>query len=231
MADGNADHLAPGVLARPGGDRVFHFQVHVAADVLQGIVPPHRARQEPGFEQDLEAIADARDVATAGGEPSNLFHDRREARDGAGAQVVAVGKPAGQDDHVGAAQIPVLVPDVARGAAKDVLGDVVDVVVAVRPGEDDHREEHQASSSMRYSSMTVLARSFSHMDVRRSLDAFARLGRILVVEIQLDDLPEPHILYLGKPESPERARDRLTLRIEHRLLQRDDHPGFHARAP
>src|SRR5207248_10042405 len=75
VADGNADHFAPGVLARPGRDRVFHFQVHVAADVLQRIVPPHRSRQEAGFEQDLKAVADAGDVAAARGELPDLFHD------------------------------------------------------------------------------------------------------------------------------------------------------------
>src|SRR5205807_1040051 len=75
---------------------------------------------------------------------------------------------AGKHHHVGAAQVAVFVPDVARRAAQHVLGDVVDVVVAVRAGKDDHREEHQAGSSMRYSSITVLARSFSHIEVKRS---------------------------------------------------------------
>src|SRR5712691_3977384 len=168
VADGHADDLAPGVLARPGRHRVLHLEVHVAADVLQGVVAPHRPREHPRLEQDLEAVADAHHVAAPPGELAHLLHHRGEARDGSGAQVVAVGEAAGEHHHVRAAQVAVLVPDVSRGAPQHVLGDVVDVVVAVRAGEDDHGEEHQAGSSIRYSSMTVLARSFSHMEVRRS---------------------------------------------------------------
>src|SRR6266478_9891814 len=167
VADGDADDVALGVLARPGRHGVLHLEVHVAADVLERIVAPHRPGQHSRLEEDLEAVADADHVTAALAELPHLVHDRREARDGAGAQVVAVGEPAGEHHHVGAAQIAVLVPDVAGGAAEDVLGHVVDVVVAVAAGKDDHREEHQRISSTRYSSITVLARSFSHMSWTR----------------------------------------------------------------
>src|SRR6266478_8233022 len=176
VPDGDADDVALGVLARPGRHGVLHLEVHVAADVLERIVAPHRPREHSRLEQDLEAVADPDHMAAALGELAHLVHDRREARDGAGAQVVAVGEPAREHHHVGAAQVAVLVPDVAGGAAEDVLGHVVDVVVAVAAGKDDHREEHQRISSTRYSSMTVLARSFSHMSWTRFLASAGSLA-------------------------------------------------------
>src|SRR5207248_1771401 len=65
--------------------------------------------QQPGLAQDLEAVADPNDGATALGELPHRPHDPGEPRDGAGSQVVAVGEPAGQDHgvHVGKRGVPV----------------------------------------------------------------------------------------------------------------------------
>src|SRR3979409_1809404 len=49
------------------------------------------AGRPPRRVEDLEAVADAAPGAAGGGELDHRLHDRREARDGAGAQVVAVG--------------------------------------------------------------------------------------------------------------------------------------------
>ena len=48
--------------------------------------------------------------AAALGVRDDLLHDRAEARDGAGAQVVAVAESTRQDDDVAALQIVILVP-------------------------------------------------------------------------------------------------------------------------
>ena len=74
----------------------------VLAVKLQVTIAQHRAGQQPGLEQNLKAVADAEHRPAAPGEIDHRRHDRREPRDRAGAQVVAVREPAGQDHHVGA---------------------------------------------------------------------------------------------------------------------------------
>ena len=71
-------------------------------------------------------------------------HDRREARDRAGAQVVAVRKAAGQNHGVGAAEIGVLVPDELGLLAEDLAGRVPGVAIGVRAGKNDDGEFHDA---------------------------------------------------------------------------------------
>jgi hypothetical protein len=74
------------------------------------------------------------------GEALDLAHDRREARDRAHAQVVAVGEPAGHDHRVHALQVGVLVPEDHRVA--DPLGREQRVDLVARAGEADHPESH-----------------------------------------------------------------------------------------
>ena len=70
-----------------------------------------------------------------------------EARDGAGAQVVAVAEPARQDDDVAALQVVVLVPQ-QHGLFAERLDDRLEgVVVAVRAGEGDDAELHEGVTS------------------------------------------------------------------------------------
>src|SRR5579871_4445447 len=103
------------------------------------------------------------------------LHDRREARQGAGAEIVAVAEAAGQDDDVGAAEVAVLVPQVAQLGLRSehLVDDPSKVAVAPRPGED-HDAKLQAvdvsstrSSSKRKSSITPLASSCWHMPSTR----------------------------------------------------------------
>ena len=72
---------------------------HPLGAELQRRVAQHGAWQQASLEQHLEAVADAQHQAAARGEPLDAGHDRREARDRAGAQMVAVGEAAGQDDR------------------------------------------------------------------------------------------------------------------------------------
>ena len=122
-------------------------QVHVLAEELQLAVAEHRAGQQAGFEQDLKAVADAEHRAAAVGERLHGAHDRREAGDRAGAQIVAVRESAGQDDDVGALQVGVLVPDELGVLAEHVLRGVIGVVVAVAAGKHDDAEFHGVLSS------------------------------------------------------------------------------------
>ena len=77
---------------------VDDLEVDLAADEAQRGVGQQRARQQARLAQDLEAVADAEHRAAVAGELDDRLHDRREARDRAGAQVVAVGEAAGDDD-------------------------------------------------------------------------------------------------------------------------------------
>ena len=83
------------------------------------------------------------------GEGLHLAHDRREARDCAGPQIVAVGKAARKDQGVGALEVGVFVPDELGVLAEHVFRGVVRVVVAIAPGKHDDAELHGHSTSMR----------------------------------------------------------------------------------
>ncbi len=55
-------------------------------------------------------------------------------------------EPTRQDDHVGAFEVHVLVPDVLRLLAEHLTGGVVGVLVAIGSWKNDHREFHQSTS-------------------------------------------------------------------------------------
>ena len=76
------------------------------------------------------------------GEAPDGLHDGREARDGAGAQVVAIGEAAGHQDCVAAFEVMGLVPQVGHRLAHYAADDVVGIVVAVGAGEDQNAEFH-----------------------------------------------------------------------------------------
>ena len=115
--------------------RLLDAHVHARADEAQAAVANQRAGQQAGFAQHLEAVADAEHQATGVRELDDALHDRREARHGAAAQVVAVGKPAGQDDAVDALEVAILVPQRHRVFTEHVIDDVQRVVIVVRTGK------------------------------------------------------------------------------------------------
>ena len=67
--------------------------------------------------EDLEAVADAEHRQPLPRRVDDRVHHRREPGDGAAAQVVAVGEPAGQHDRVDTVQVVVAVPECDRLAA------------------------------------------------------------------------------------------------------------------
>ena len=97
VGDRQLQHLAA---RRARGERrvgLLDADADVLAVKLEVAIAQHRAGQQPGLEQDLEAVADAEHRSTPARELGHRRHDRREPRDGAGAQVVAVREAAGQD--------------------------------------------------------------------------------------------------------------------------------------
>ena len=142
MGNGNLQDL-PGLAEagkRCGG--VLDLDMNVLADKRQRLIPKHGAGEQPRFEQDLEAVADAEDHATLRRECLDRPHHRRKSGDGAGAKIIAIGEPAGQDDRIEAGQRSFLMPDWDRFLAEDAGNDVDAVVIAVGAGENDDAEIH-----------------------------------------------------------------------------------------
>ena len=69
------------------------------------VIAHERAGKQARFAEDLEAVANAEHQAAGTGKVRDGAHHRRKTRDGAGAQIVAVGKAAGQNDGVEAGKI------------------------------------------------------------------------------------------------------------------------------
>jgi hypothetical protein len=93
----------------------------------------------------LKAVADAEHRAALAGELDDPLHQRREASDGAGAQVVAV-REAARDHHgVDPAEIAVLVPEQIRLAEAPAGEQRVDLVAGA--GEAHYAELHSAATT------------------------------------------------------------------------------------
>ena len=143
------DLLAGRVAPRPRGVRVLHPQPQVPGDELQACVTRQRARQQVRLAQDLEPVADAEHRQPGPGGGHQLAHHRSEPRDGAAAQVVAIGKAAGQDHRVHAAQVAVPVPERHRlGPGRPDRPRRVPVIE--RPGKGYDPYPHAGSLSGRH---------------------------------------------------------------------------------
>src|SRR5438128_1557175 len=102
-----------GILRGQGAEHAgggLHPQLHRGAQELEAPVLLQRAGQEAGLGEDLEAVADAEHGAPGAGEVGYRAHHRREAGDGAGAQVVAVGETPRQHHAVHPPQGGLVVP-------------------------------------------------------------------------------------------------------------------------
>ncbi len=142
MGDGDAENLAGRDGASKGGVGGGGAQVDLAADELEIAVADEGAGEQAGFDEDLEAVADAEDETAGGGEFVDGVHDGGEVGDGAAAEVVAIGEAAGENDGIDAAKRGGVVPDEFRGL-REIVGDrVLSIVVAVASGKDDHAKFH-----------------------------------------------------------------------------------------
>ena len=149
VADWNRQHLADRRRGRERRVVLLDAHMHVLAAIFQAFVAQHRAGQQAGLEQNLEAVADAEHRPAPLGKRPHRAHHGREPGHRAGAQVVAVGETARQDHDVGAFQVGVLVPQILGILAEHVPGRVKRVLVAVAAGKHDDAEFHDQSTSMR----------------------------------------------------------------------------------
>ena len=131
MSDRQAQELARRNLVRErrlGRDRV---EENVFAAELQRAVTNQRPRQEPSFAKDLEPVADAEHKTPIGCKTLHRLHHRTEARDCAGAQIIAVAETARDDDCISIAQGMFLVPHQPSRMAEHVPQNFDGVLVAI----------------------------------------------------------------------------------------------------
>src|SRR5262249_17927523 len=134
-------------------------------DEAKLLVDEQRPGQQPGLAEDLEAVADPQHRPAAASVVGDRLHRGREAGDRAGAQVVAVGEPARDDDRVGAAKVVVLVPDAPCLAEQAACVERVSLVAGA--GELKHPPPHHRLTISK-SSISGLASSFSQSSESRS---------------------------------------------------------------
>src|SRR5687767_3517144 len=125
----------------------FDAQVDGRTDELERGVAQQRAGKQSRLAGDLKPVAEADHGPTALSVLHDLAHDRAEARDRAGAQVVAVAEAAGEDDDVTPLQVVILVPEVDRFLAERLDDGLKGVVVAVGARERDDAELHEEVTS------------------------------------------------------------------------------------
>ena len=106
------------------------------ADVLEARIAHERAGQKAGFGQDLVSVADAEDETARSRELLHRLHNGREAGDGAGAEIVTVGKAAGNQNRVHAGKVFGIVPKKGNRLTSYLGYDVEGVVIAIRTRED-----------------------------------------------------------------------------------------------
>ncbi len=146
VADRDLQHFAFGELLREGSVGAFNANMHRLADVLQSRVAHQRAREQPGFAEDLETVADAEHQPAVSRELAHRFHHWRELGDGARPKVVSVGKPAGNDNGVAALQVRRIMPKERHGLAGDFRNGPIGIVIAIGTGEDNDAEFHTVKS-------------------------------------------------------------------------------------
>ncbi len=120
VADGHLEDLAGREEVGEGGVGGLGAEMDLLADVVEAGVAHEGAGEQAGFGEDLEAVADAEDEAAGGGEFFDRLHDGGEFGDGAGAEVVAVGEAAGDEDGVAVFEVGGGVPEERGGLAEDL---------------------------------------------------------------------------------------------------------------
>ena len=136
------------------------------------------------------------------GELFERAHDVREAGDGAGTQVVAVGEAAGHDHGVRTLQVRVGVPELDRLGTHPLDG-VQGVAVAVGAGEDGYP----------YLSMPLpTSHSYSSMVGLDEQTAAHRVDLVRALDLHLYEPTHVYGAHTLEPQSRKRAAHRLALR-------------------
>ena len=188
-------------------------QLDLAADEAKALVRQQRARaagrprRGPGSRCRSRAPGRRRAAKRR-----DRLHRRREAGDRPGAQVVAVGEAAGDDDRVEAREVGLLVPDAAAPRRP-----------ARRPRRRRARRRSPGTGGRRSTAapvrLDVLQDDLEVLDQRVGEQLLAErveLGR--VVGLELDQAADPDVRDALEAERRQRTLDRLALRVEDALL-------------
>ena len=120
--------------------------LHAAHEMQIGIAHQD-ARQQARLAGDLKPVADGENPPAPAGMGPHRIHDGGARRDGAAAQVIAIGEAAGQEHEVGAGrQARFGMPDEVRLASGHEPQGPRDVALAIDPGEQDDRGLHARPS-------------------------------------------------------------------------------------
>ncbi len=148
VRDRNLQHLAGG--GRGGKRRVrgFHANVHLPADKSHPRVALQHAGEQTRFAKNLKTVADAENQASAAREFFHGAHHGRKSRNRARAQIIAVGKSAGQQDRVKAVYLFGLMPQEFNRLVENFAERVPGVVIAIRARKHHHTKFHRADSPL-----------------------------------------------------------------------------------
>ncbi len=147
MRDRAAPDLALCVFPGEVGFRVGDFQLHFLADEFETGIAHQHARQQPCLAENLETVADAENAHALVRRLHDGGHDVAAGRDGARAQIVAIGEAAAQHYQVELWQFRIGMPDGLRFRTRDVFERVEHIALAVRAGKDDDARLHAHFSS------------------------------------------------------------------------------------
>ena len=113
-------------------------------NVAQAGISHHGPGQQPRLQQNLKPVANSQNEAAIPGEGFHRLHYRRKSRNGAGAEIIPVGKSAGQNDGIASGKTFRLVPDEFHRLVDYISDSVKRVVIAIGPGKDYDSEFHAA---------------------------------------------------------------------------------------
>ena len=211
-----------------GGPVVLDPQPLVAADELAVVVADQRTRQQVGLAEDLEAVADAEHGHPAAGGLDDLGHHRREAGDGAAAEVVAVREATRQDHRVDALEVVVAVPERDRLVSADAYGALgVDVVEGAGEGDDPDlhaRPSPAATSATEWSSTCTSKSSITGLESRVSAICATSASSVvgdLAVDLELEPLALADVGHALEAQAGQGSEHGLALRVEDLWLGHD----------
>jgi hypothetical protein len=203
---------------------IVHADVLELAAKMEVAISDERARQQAGFAEDLEAIANAEHQRAARGFRFHRLHDGRELGDRAAAEIIAKRKPARQHDEIVAADGLILVPDVIGCEAALLQRDGA-ILIAVRSGEANDGGFHDAGVLLRLNGELVVLDDGVRKQVAAELVQL-RLG-LCAIQLEFDHFPDAYRRYRRQAVVVNGVAHSHALGVEHALLWEHDDLSFH----
>ena len=193
----------------PGGEHRavggHHPDPHGGAQEAQAPVLLQGPGEEAGLGQDLEAVADARPPGRPSAAKRHRLHDRGEAGQGPGPQVVAVGETAGEHHGVEAGQVVAAVPDQLGPGPRATRPRPTTSCSQLVPGKTTTPTRAAISRSPSAAATHLQAALLDHRVGQQPVGQLLGLGagRLLVVGLQVeaDDRPARTPVTPSKPRA------------------------------